>query len=163
MAIETEGGTYINVNGNEEKGHVNIYDSDPRGEHNSIHININYDEDIMQLWYLKQYINNPNELKEYVLIAGNKYPDNTLKLVIKLNGKMKKTLNAIKPKLEYFLSYIETNPLSTKNNVNLSIPRINYCTDNAAMIGVAAYYEYKKGVRHGWDLNAVPNLKLGER
>lgn len=38
-----------------------------------------------------------------------------------------------------------------------------YCTDNAAMIGAAAYYEYRKGVRHGWDLNAVPNLKLGER
>ena len=38
-----------------------------------------------------------------------------------------------------------------------------YCTDNAAMIGVAAYYEYQKGPRHGWDLNAVPNLKLGER
>lgn len=38
-----------------------------------------------------------------------------------------------------------------------------YCTDNAAMIGVAAYYEYEKGTRHGWDLNAVPNLKLGER
>jgi N6-L-threonylcarbamoyladenine synthase len=38
-----------------------------------------------------------------------------------------------------------------------------YCTDNAAMIGVAAYYEYMAGVRHGWDLNAVPNLKLGER
>lgn len=38
-----------------------------------------------------------------------------------------------------------------------------YCTDNAAMIGVAAYYEYQKGSRHGWDLNAVPNLKLGER
>ena len=38
-----------------------------------------------------------------------------------------------------------------------------YCTDNAAMIGVAAYYEYIKGTRHGWDLNAIPNLKLGER
>ena len=38
-----------------------------------------------------------------------------------------------------------------------------FCTDNAAMIGVAAYYEYINGVRHGWDLNAVPNLKLGER
>ena len=37
------------------------------------------------------------------------------------------------------------------------------CTDNAAMIGVAAYYEYRNGVRSGWDLNAVPNLKLGER
>ena len=38
-----------------------------------------------------------------------------------------------------------------------------YCTDNAAMIGTAAYYEYIEGTRHGWDLNAVPNLKLGER
>ena len=37
------------------------------------------------------------------------------------------------------------------------------CTDNAAMIGAAAYYEYQKGVRSGLDLNAVPNLKLGER
>ena len=37
------------------------------------------------------------------------------------------------------------------------------CTDNAAMIGAAAYYEYLAGTRHGWDLNAVPNLKLGER
>ena len=36
-------------------------------------------------------------------------------------------------------------------------------TDNAAMIGVAGYYEFLKGVRHGWDLNAVPNLKLGEK
>ena len=37
------------------------------------------------------------------------------------------------------------------------------CTDNAAMIGAAAYYEFRKGVRSGWSLNAVPNLKLGER
>lgn len=36
------------------------------------------------------------------------------------------------------------------------------CTDNAAMIGAAGYYEYVKGVRHGYDLNAVPNLKIGE-
>ena len=38
-----------------------------------------------------------------------------------------------------------------------------FCTDNAAMIGAAAYYEFLAGTRHGWDLNAVPNLKLGER
>ena len=37
------------------------------------------------------------------------------------------------------------------------------CTDNAAMIGAAAYYEYIKGSRASWNLNAVPNLKLGER
>lgn len=38
-----------------------------------------------------------------------------------------------------------------------------FCTDNAAMIGVAAYYDYRNGQRDGLDLNAVPNLKLGER
>ena len=42
-------------------------------------------------------------------------------------------------------------------------PTLNLCGDNAAMIGAAAYYEYINGARAGWDLNAVPNLKLGER
>ena len=50
-----------------------------------------------------------------------------------------------------------------KNGVEFYHPSPIYCTDNAAMIGVAAYYEYLAGTRHGWDLNAVPNLKLGER
>ena len=44
MAKETNGGTWVDVNSNEEKGHINIYDNDPRGEHNSIHINIDYDK-----------------------------------------------------------------------------------------------------------------------
>lgn len=50
-----------------------------------------------------------------------------------------------------------------KRGVKLYCPSPVYCTDNAAMIGVAAYYEYIAGTRHGWDLNAVPNLKLGAR
>lgn len=50
-----------------------------------------------------------------------------------------------------------------KNNIRFFSPSPVLCTDNAAMIGAAAYYEYIKGVRHGYDLNAVPNLKLGER
>lgn len=50
-----------------------------------------------------------------------------------------------------------------QRNFRFYCPSPIFCTDNAAMIGVAAYYEYQKGVRHGWDLNAVPNLKLGER
>lgn len=50
-----------------------------------------------------------------------------------------------------------------KKGVDFFYPSPIFCTDNAAMIGVAAYYEYMAGRRDGWDLNAVPNLKLGEK
>ena len=51
----------------------------------------------------------------------------------------------------------------TKNNIRFYSPSPVLCTDNAAMIGAAAYYEYIKGIRHGYDLNAIPNFKFGER
>ena len=50
-----------------------------------------------------------------------------------------------------------------KNKIEFYYPSGIFCTDNAAMIGAAAFYEFHKGVRSGLDLNAVPNLKLGER
>ncbi len=50
-----------------------------------------------------------------------------------------------------------------EKGIEFFLPPPVLCTDNAAMIGAAAYYEYMKGIRHGYDLNAVPNLKLGER
>ena len=50
-----------------------------------------------------------------------------------------------------------------ENELTLYHPSPIFCTDNAAMIGAAAYYEYLKGTRSGLELNAVPNLKIGER
>lgn len=50
-----------------------------------------------------------------------------------------------------------------EREIEFFLPPPILCTDNAAMIGSAAYFEYISGVRHGLDLNAVPNLKLGER
>jgi N6-L-threonylcarbamoyladenine synthase len=49
------------------------------------------------------------------------------------------------------------------NDFEFYYPSPIYCTDNAAMIGSAAYYEYIKGKRSGLDLNAIPNLKIGQR
>ena len=50
-----------------------------------------------------------------------------------------------------------------ERDIEFYYPSPILCTDNAAMIGAAAFYDYQNGIRSGWDLNAVPNLKLGER
>lgn len=49
-----------------------------------------------------------------------------------------------------------------KKGVEILFPDRILCTDNAAMIGSAAYYEFIKGNIAKLDLNAKPNLKLGE-
>ena len=49
-----------------------------------------------------------------------------------------------------------------KRGVRFYYPSPVLCTDNAAMIGTAAYYDYLAGKRDDWSLNAVPNLKLGQ-
>ncbi len=50
-----------------------------------------------------------------------------------------------------------------KEGIRFYHPSPIFCTDNAAMIGVAGYYAFQNGVRHGLDLNAVSNLKIGQR
>lgn len=47
-----------------------------------------------------------------------------------------------------------------KNEIKVYMPDLKLCTDNAAMIASAGYYNYIAGNRSTLDLNAVPNLKL---
>lgn len=49
------------------------------------------------------------------------------------------------------------------NGMRVVYPEPILCTDNAAMIGSAAYYEFLRGNTADLTLNAVPGLKLGER
>ncbi len=46
------------------------------------------------------------------------------------------------------------------HHLDVFYPPLSLCTDNAAMIGAAAYYQFKKGIFANLDLNSVPNLKL---
>lgn len=50
--------------------------------------------------------------------------------------------------------------LCEKNGINLTIPNIKYCTDNAAMIAAAGYFAYKKGIRADYNLKAQATTSL---
>lgn len=58
-------------------------------------------------------------------------------------------------------SYIRAEILKLQNeDLKVYMPDLKLCTDNAAMIASAGYYEYLKGNINELNLNAVPNLKL---
>lgn len=52
--------------------------------------------------------------------------------------------------------------VGSMHGLKVYYPELVLCTDNAAMIGAAAYYNYMNGKISKMDLNAIPNLKIGE-
>jgi len=120
---------------------------------------------------IKSYVNNlvHNEHQR-----GNKINKNNLscsfqKAVTKvLVSKTKKALKDYKIK-ELLVSggvssnsYIrsELEKMCDELKIDINIPDKKYCTDNATMIGAAAYFAYKQGDIADENLNAVPNLNL---
>ena len=51
--------------------------------------------------------------------------------------------------------------LAKDRKLELCLPQMAYCTDNAAMIASAGYYAFRDGVRDNMDMNAYPSLELG--
>ena len=87
--------------------------------------------------------------------------ENTLKALKMLNGINKIALAGGVSANSYIRKEFEK--LGKENNIEIYFPELKLCTDNAAMIASAGYYNFIQGKRGELDLNAVPNLKLNEK
>lgn len=88
-------------------------------------------------------------LTEKAIIATKKYKMNTICLAggVAANSKLRDTLEKE----------------CKKEGINFYYPPISLCTDNAAMIASAGYFNYKAGLVSNLGLNAYPSLKIGQR
>ena len=104
-----------------------------------------------------------NELRKYDLacsfqtVAINQLIRKTKKAIIETNSKRLIIAGGVSAN-KYLRS--EAEKLSKELNIDLSIPPINYCTDNAAMIGCAAYPLYLKKEFTDYTLNAESTCDL---
>ncbi len=52
--------------------------------------------------------------------------------------------------------------LAEKEGLNLYIPKLEYSTDNAAMIAMAAHFKYQKGIFNDLNISPKPRMTLSE-
>ena len=107
--------------------------------------------------------NKDNNLNKADLCAS--FEKTTTEILIKNTLKATQEFNSNKIVLSGGVSansYIRESFLrtATENNLEIYYPELEYCTDNAAMIGSAAYYRYLRNEFSDLELNAIPNLKL---
>ena len=54
----------------------------------------------------------------------------------------------------------ELSEMADRKNIELYLPPLSLCGDNAAMIGAQAYFEFNAGIRAGADLNAYATMPI---
>ena len=86
--------------------------------------------------------------------------ENTLKAAKKLNINKIALAGGVSANTYIRSKFIE---LEKTNEMKIYYPEPIYCTDNAAMIASAGYYNFINGKISDLTLNAVPNLKIGEK
>ena len=112
---------------------------------------------VINLHHKNPDVNKADLAASFENAVTNVLVDNTLKAAKELNINKIALAGGVSAN-----SYIRERfeKLGKDNNIQIYYPELILCTDNAAMIASAGYYNYIAGIRSNLDLNAVPNLKI---
>ena len=112
---------------------------------------------VINLHHKNPEVNKADLAASFENAVTNVLVDNTLKAVKELNLNKIALAGGVSAN-----SYIRERfeKVGKENDIQIYYPELILCTDNAAMIASAGYYNYISDVRSGLELNAVPNLKI---
>lgn len=120
---------------------------------------------VINLHHKNPDVNKADLCASFEKVATEMLVQNTIKAIEKINNENTEKIKTIALAGGVSAnSYIreEFRKLGEENSLKIYFPELKLCTDNAAMIASAAYYNYMEGKTSDLTLNAVPNLKIGD-
>ena len=120
---------------------------------------------VINLHHKNPDVNKADLCASFEKVTTEMLVQNTIKAIEKINNESTEKIKTIALAGGVSAnSYIreEFRKLGEENNLKIYFPELKLCTDNAAMIASAAYYNYMEGKTSDLTLNAVPNLKIGD-
>ena len=118
---------------------------------------------VLNLNHKNPHINKADLCASFEKVTTEILIENTIKALKKINQNSSKKINKVVlaggVSANSFIRK-EYEKLSSEQNIKVFFPELQLCTDNAAMIAAAGYYNFLNNKTADLNLNAIPNLKV---
>ena len=119
---------------------------------------------VINLSHKNPEINKADLCASFEKVATEMLTHNTINAIKQINKKTETKINKVVlaggvSANSYIREQFEK--IGKEEKLEIYFPELSLCTDNAAMIASAGYYNYIEGKTSDLKLNAIPNLKIG--